>query len=204
MSESLADEHRLIDSRHRPTFDAVLALVRARDDAWAVPPEGGAFLHALALARSARNAVELGTSYGYSTLWIAAALQQTGGRLTTFDREPRKAEAARDHLRQAGLSDRVDCRVGVIAEMLASIRGPIDFVFIDADKPASLGYLQQLRPHLADGAVVVTDNLIRPQHDWTEFLAAVRGDPGLFSMLVPVGNGMELTILRGSAARSGT
>lgn len=184
-----------MDERVRRTLDEVNALVRSRDDAWAVPPEGGAFLHSLALARSAQSAIELGTSYGYSTLWIAAALRRTGGRLITIDREPRKADLTRDHLRSAGLDDRVECRTGLIAEQIDGLAGPFDFVFIDADKPASADYLRRLRRKLSTGAVIVTDNLTQPKHDWAEFHAMIEADAGLFSLLVPVGNGMELTVV---------
>lgn len=184
----------MLESQVQRTLESVAAFINTRDDAWALPSEAGAFLHALILTRGATRGLELGTSYGYSGVWLGAGLRRNRGTLITIDREARKTEIAGKHFRDAGLAETIEARVGVISEVLEQLQGPFDFVLIDADKPASLGYLKQIRPKLAPRAAVVTDNILHPPHDWTEFLAYVRSDPGFYSTLVKVGNGMEVTV----------
>lgn len=186
-----------LDEPVRTALAEVAAFNHSHDDALAIPEEAGAFMHALILSSGATRGLELGTSYGYSGLWIASALRRNGGRLVTIERESRKSEIAGRHFERAGLSQCIDRRIGVIADVLGTMNGPFDFVFVDADKEASLDYVRRLRPKLAPRAVIVTDNILHPPHfNWPEYLAALRNDPGLFSTLVPVGNGMELTIVR--------
>ncbi|MCK6482648.1 MAG: class I SAM-dependent methyltransferase [Phycisphaerae bacterium] len=186
-----------LDEPVRTALAEVAAFNRSRDDALAIPEEAGAFMHALILASGATRGLELGTSYGYSGLWIASALHRNGGRLVTIERESRKSEIAGRHFERAGLSECIDRRIGAIADALSGLSGPFDFVFVDADKEASLDYVRRFRPKLAARAVIVTDNILHPPHfNWPEYLAVLRNDANLFSTLVPVGNGMELTIVR--------
>src|SRR4051812_6737259 len=172
---------RTIESRALGVLDEVGSFVRSRDDAWALPEEAGAFLHALILTKRVTRALELGTSYGYSGLWIGAALRCNGGKLITIDREGRKTQAARENFLRAGLADTIDARTGIISDVLDTLTGPFDFVLIDADKPASLGYFKQLRSKLAPRATVITDNILYPPHEWGDFLKYTREDPRLYS-----------------------
>lgn len=172
-------------------------------DANAVPREAGAFMHALILATGAKRAVEIGTSYGYSGLWIASALAENGGRLITIDREQRKTESAQTAFESAGLLDRVELRTGSAADVLVIIDGPIDFVLNDADKENCKRYVELMVDKLADRAIVLTDNTLTHSEQLAGFLAWIRGRPDFCSAHVPVGNGMELSVrLRAKAARS--
>lgn len=95
-------------------------------DAYAVPREAGAFMHALVLATGAKRAVEIGTSYGYSGLWIASALRENGGRLITIDHDPRKTDSARATFESAELDSYIELRTGSALEILRNIDDPID------------------------------------------------------------------------------
>ena len=98
-----------MDDRVIETLERLEAFMATVDDAYALPPEAGRFLHAMVLARAPKQVVEIGTSYGYSGVWIASAFPP-GGRLITIDCDPRKHEHARTHFESAGLLDRVDFR----------------------------------------------------------------------------------------------
>ena len=163
-------------------------------DANAVPREAGAFMHALVLATEAKRAVEIGTSYGYSGLWIASALAENGGRLITIDHNPRKSEAACRAFESAGLSEYVELQTGSAVDVLEGLKGPIDFVLNDADKDHCTRYVDLLAEKLSDRAMVLTDNTLTHSEQLTGFLTWIRGRSDFFSAHVPVGNGMELSV----------
>jgi len=163
-------------------------------DAYAVPREAGAFMHALVLATGAKRAVEIGTSYGYSGLWIGSALAENGGRLITIDHDPRKSEAARRAFESVGLSEYVELQTGSAAEVLEGLNGPIDFMLNDADKENCTRYVELLAGKLNDRAVVLTDNTLTHPEQLADYLAWIRRHSDFCSAHVPVGNGMEMSI----------
>lgn len=185
----------MLNDRVRKTISDLEDFMAGRDDALAVPRDAGEFLYALALSKPAANAVEIGTSYGYSGLWIAAALAQTGGRLTTIDQSERKTQAARANFEAAGLLGCVELRTELAINALQAIEGPVDFVLNDADKENALAYIQALTPRLADRAVILTDNTrthaaqLAPTLDW------LAKQSHFFTIdLLGVGNGMALSV----------
>ena len=164
------------------------------DDALAIPREAGQFVHALVLATGATRAVEIGTSYGYSGLWIASALAEVGGSLITIDHDPRKSAAARENFIEAGLAAGIDVRTGSAGDVLPSIDGPIDFVLNDADKENCLRYVELLADRLSGRAVVLTDNITTHAAELATFLADMRRRDDFHTVSVPIGNGMELSV----------
>lgn len=166
-------------------------------DAYPVPRDAGAFMHALILATGAKRAVEIGTSYGYSGLWIASALARNGGRLITIDRDPAKTESARATFESAELASHIVLRTGRALEVLQTVEGPIDFVLNDADKENCVKYVELLTVKLSPRAVVLTDNTLTHPEQLAGFLAWIRGRPDFCSAHVPIGNGMELSIKLG-------
>ncbi len=121
--------------------------------------EGGRLLRLLAESMEAKNVVEIGTSTGVSSLWIALALSTTGGHLTTFEIDARRAAQARAHFDEAGVASLVTLVEGDAHKKLNVVKGPIDLVFIDADKPGYPDYLARLLPLLRPGGVIVADNI---------------------------------------------
>src|SRR5262245_5658922 len=127
----------------------------------AVSAAQGKFLHLLAAIQGARRILEIGTLGGYSSIWLARALPD-GGRLVTLEFNPRHAEVARSNIEAAGLSDRVDVRVGRALDLLPSLAGePFDLIFIDADKPSTTEYFQWALKLSRPGTVIVVDNVVR-------------------------------------------
>jgi predicted O-methyltransferase YrrM len=129
----------------------------------AVTPPQGKLLHLLARACGARRILEIGTLGAYSTIWLARALRP-GGRLITLEIDLHHAEVARRNLARAGLSDRVEVRVGRASDLLDAMQGfvePFDFVFIDADKASSDVYFKAVLGLSHPGTVIIVDNVVR-------------------------------------------
>ncbi|MBM7461342.1 O-methyltransferase [Rhodococcus coprophilus] len=125
-----------------------------------VAPVQGKFLHLLARIRGARRVLEIGTLGGYSTIWLARAVGESG-HVTTLEYEPRHAEVARGNLDRAGVGDRVDIRVGAALDTLPELEGPFDLVFIDADKENNSNYVREALRLSRPGTVIVVDNVVR-------------------------------------------
>lgn len=129
-----------------------------------VSPSQGKLLHLLASAIGARTILEFGTLGAYSTIWLARALP-AGGRLITFEADPRYAEVARQNVDRAGLGEIVDLRVGpaldLLPELDAEDAGPFDLTFIDADKEHTPDYFAWALDRSRPGALIVADNVVR-------------------------------------------
>ena len=158
---------RVDDYATQALLKADPALDRAREaiekaglPAISVSPLQGAFLHVFARATKPLAILEIGTLGGYSTIWLARALEP-GGRLVTLEYERKHADVARKNIDRAGVGDRVDIKVGKAIDALPSLTGPFDFVFIDADKPATTEYFDWAVKLARTGAVIVVDNVVR-------------------------------------------
>lgn len=164
-----------------------------------VGEEVARFLHSLVIARKARYIVELGTSYGYSTLFLADAARVTGGKLFTLELAAEKQDYARAQLEKAGLAQHVEWLQGDALDLLAGLEGPIDFVLLDLWKELYVPCLDLFFPKLAKGAVIAADNMLFPEMVRPEaatYRAAVGTKPGLQSALLPIGQGIELSCYR--------
>jgi len=148
-----------------PVLDAATAANRAAKlPAIDVAPNQGRFLELLVALSGARKILEIGTLGGYSTICMARALPP-GGRLITLESLPEHAEVARSNIQRAGLSDRVEIRVGAALESLPRIEmedlRPFDFIFIDADKPNNPAYLDWSVKLSRPGTLIIVDNVVR-------------------------------------------
>lgn len=160
----------------------------------AVGPDTGRFLNTLARSLEAPTILELGTSFGYSGIWLAEAARATGGRLITMEFHAYKSAHAREMAEQAGLADHVDFRVGDAVAMIADLPGKVDFVFVDLWKDLYVPCLDAFYPRLKPGAVIVADNMIIPGGpDVRHYGREVRRKPGISSVLLPIGTGLEVS-----------
>lgn len=166
-----------------------------------VEPDSARLLHFLIRTTGARTALEIGTSNGFSTVWIAAALAGTDGFLTSVEILPERSEAAGENLTEAGLRDRVELLVEDASATLA--RGPEDhwdFVFLDAERDAYTAYWPELRRTLRPGGVLAVDNVLSHAAQVREFVALVEGDPDMTTVTVPTGAGVLLVLKDGRPA----
>lgn len=155
-----------------------------------VPPADGRMLRLLAEALNAQHVVEVGTSTGYSALWMSLALQNTGGRLATFELDADRAAQARKHFQQAGVSGIVTLIEGDAHKTIASVKGPVDMVFLDADKEGYVRYLEHLLPLLRPGGIIAAHNTSMIP----EYLDVVTRNPDLETVFYMEGSGMSLTV----------
>jgi len=146
---------------HDDVLDSALARCRAAHlPPISVTPMMGKFLQILALSIGATRILEIGTLGGYSTIWLARALPSKGS-IVTLEVDPVHARVARENISHAGLTDRVDLRVGDAVVTLPTLEGPFDMAFIDADKPSNPIYLRHAERLVRSGGLVVVDNVIR-------------------------------------------
>ncbi len=191
----IAREHKLAETLLPDEF-------RLRRDEFLLPvgPQTAQLLDILIRAQKPRLLVEVGTSYGYSTVWLADAARAVGGTLHTLELAQHKSDHARANIARAGLSDHVVFHVGDAREALAALAGPIDFVLLDLWKDLYIPCFDLMRPKLSDGAFVVADNMLEPiqaRRDADAYRAHVRAQPGVSSVLLPVGSGIEITRIGG-------
>ncbi len=149
-----------------------------------VPREDGRMLRLLAESIHAQKVIEIGTSNGYSGLWFSLALAKTGGHLTTFDMDPGRSALARANFQKAGVEKMITMVFGDAHEtLLKNVEGPVDLVFIDADKPGYLDYLKKMLPLVRPGGLILSHNMASPRPD-PEFVKAITTDPTLETVFV--------------------
>ena len=160
----------------------------------AVGPDTGRLINILARSLKAPTILELGTSYGYSGIWLAEAARATGGRLITMELQDYKSNRAHEMASQAGLADHVDFKVGDAVQMISELPAGIDFVLVDLWKDLYVPCLKAFYLMLNPGAIIVADNMPRPAHEEVkQYAKAVRALPGMTSVLLPVGSGIEIS-----------
>lgn len=149
----------------------------------------------LIVARNAKVIVELGSSYGYSTLYLAEAARRTGGRLYSYEIHPDKQRHARERIEAAELGAHVQWRLGDAVKLLADQPGPIEFVLLDLWKELYIPCLDVFHPKLAPNGLIVADNMLLPEHIRPQaeaYRAAVRAKPEMEAVLLPIGQGIDL------------
>jgi predicted O-methyltransferase YrrM len=190
-------------ARHERELAAARELPRGafgtRRDDFLLPvgADVGAFLHALVIGRGARTVLELGTSYGYSTLFLADAARECGARVVSIDVDAAKQAYAGQMLERAGLRGHVEFRCGDAVEQLAGNRGPWDVVLLDVWKDAYVACFEAFYPALAEEGIIVSDNMIYPEaaRDAVRaYRAVVNAKADLQTALLPLGSGIELTV----------
>jgi predicted O-methyltransferase YrrM len=162
----------------------------------ALEPIKAEFCYLQCRALSAMRVVEVGTSFGVSTLYLAAAVRANGGgTVIGTEHEPAKAAAARAHFAEAGLSDLIDLREGDLRETLKVIEGPVDFVLMDIWTEMVRPALELVAPHLRPGAVVVCDNTAWYRENYRGFFDFV-ADPAnrLATLTLPFEGGLEFCV----------
>jgi predicted O-methyltransferase YrrM len=153
-------------------------------------------LNLIATDAGAKTILEIGTSYGYSTIWLAEAARETNGRVITLELRQEKSDYARQQVARAGLAKYVDFRVGDARATLAALDERIDFVLLDLWKDLYIPCFDLVFPKLNTGAIVVADNMLMPPSSRPHaeaYRQHVRARGGVDTVLLPVGQGIEIT-----------
>jgi predicted O-methyltransferase YrrM len=158
-------------------------------------PDTAALLAVLVRSARARRILEIGTSNGYSTLWLADAAQATGGHVETLDIDPRRSEQASENLARAGLDAVATCRTASAAQALTEYPdGAWDLIFLDAERGEYPGYWPNVRRALAPGGALAVDNAISHAAELTALNRLLEEDPRLTTVLVPIGDGLIVSV----------
>ncbi len=164
-----------------------------RDKLVALEPEKARFCYMLCRAIDARNIVEAGTSFGVSTLYLAAALRDNGGgKVIATEYEPAKADIARANFVEAGLSQYIELREGDLREMLKTINAPIDFMLMDIWTPLARPAIALVAPHLRKGAIVIADNTDTYRQAYADYFAFLAAS-GFSTLTLPFDGGLEMS-----------
>jgi len=159
-----------------------------------VAPTTGRFLFSLVAPQTDCEVLEIGGSRGYSTLWLAAGVRHLGGRVLSLEHDPRKAEAWRASIEEAGLSEWAELLEGDAFELLPQIEDVFDVVFIDAEKDDYERLFVLARGLVEPGGLFVADNVLSHADPLAQYSAARQADPDLLSVTVPLDRGLELSV----------
>jgi predicted O-methyltransferase YrrM len=155
-------------------------------------PETAQFLHILISSSRRRRILEIGTSNGYSTIWLAWAASLAGGQLTSIDRDADKQAQADANLHRMGLREVVDLKCGDATEIVAGLSGPFDCVFFDADRYSAPAQLSLLMPKLAPDVLLLADNVLSHPTEIAAYLRVLETLPQFDRVIVPLGKGLSV------------
>lgn len=144
-----------------------------------VPAIDGRVLYDIIKEHGYKRGLEIGTSNGYSALWLGLAFKETGGKLITIEIEPQRAREARDNFKHAGLDGVIESRVNDALKEIPNLEGEFDFVFIDAWKPDYKRYLELVLPKLKPGGVITAHNVTSQGGSMRGFLEEINTNPHL-------------------------
>ena len=181
-----------------PDVTRLLQQIKTADtEQLAVSEEDGRFLRVMVAATGAKHVLEIGGAYGYSAIWMGLGLRETGGRLTSIEFDPARANLAAANIRTAGLSDIVTVVAGDAFAEVPKLSGTFDLVFVDAWKRDYKRFLDLLLPRLTPRGLFLAHNVVNKQDEMRDFLAAIRNDSRLLTTIVaPSGEGISLSYKR--------
>jgi len=181
-------------------FEDLLRELEATADAyWNISRDNARFLCLLLKSIGARRVLEVGTSNGYSTLWFARALEESGeggGEVIAIEHDPGRAALASENYRRAGLEGRIRLLVGDARALIDQQSGPFDFVFLDAEKSEYADYLRAVLPLVRPGGLIVGDDTISLRAEMAEYVDLAFSSPDLESVDVPIDDGIILSYRR--------
>jgi predicted O-methyltransferase YrrM len=158
-------------------------------------PATAQLLAVLVRAAGARRILEVGTSNGYSTLWLSDAASITGGHVESLDIDPRRSDQACDNIARAGLDGLASCRTVSAAQALTEYPDDAwDLIFLDAERPEYVGYWPNVRRTLAAGGTLAIDNAISHAAELSDVNRLLADDPRLTTVLVPIGDGLLVSV----------
>lgn len=163
----------------------------------AIGPQTGQLLNIMIRSLRNPNILEIGTSFGYSTLWLADGARAAGGKVTTLEYHDYKSQYAQEMAVKAGLAAYVDYQVTDALDFLEKTDDKFDFVFLDLWKDLYTSCLDLFYPKLNDSAIIVADNMIKPGgEEIARYSAALKQKADLTSLLLPVGTGIEVSVYK--------
>ncbi len=167
---------------------------RTHEGYYNIPPATGQFLNILARISKAKRLLEVGTSNGYSTIWLGEAVKHNKGKITTIEISGHKVRMASENFKRAKLGKIIRIVHGDALKEIPKLKGEFDFLFLDAIKEDYIDYFKLAYPKLTKNAVIAADNAIMFEKYMKDYLGYVRNHKNLVSILVPIGSGEELSL----------
>jgi caffeoyl-CoA O-methyltransferase len=171
------------DPQLKARRDVLLAEMEANPGI-SVPRVDGEFLNMLVYLTNAQQVLEVGTFRGYSGIWMSTALEQTGGKLTTIDIDPEKVRESKANFQKAALTDRITSLEGDAHQVITTVSGPLDLIFLDAEKGGEMDYFEKLFPKLRPGGIMALHNAISHKEAMKPYLQMVKQHPQLVSVVL--------------------
>ena len=167
-------------------------LEKTQKEFWNIPRKTGILINTFIKMMNVKSALEIGTSNGYSGIWLAKALKQTGGKLTTIEYYEKRQSVAIENFKKCGVNDFVRPIQGSACEVIESFSPDekFDFVFIDANKREYVKYFELIKPHLTEKALIVADNITSHAEKVQTFIDAVDADDDFQYEIVEVPGGI--------------
>ena len=178
----------------KTTQDILTDLEQTQREFWNVARVSAEFMYILIKEEKIQNAIEIGTSNGYSGIWLGKALQETGGHLTTIEYWEKRLSIARENFKKCGLENVITPRQGDACEILNSLPEDtkIDFAFIDANKREYIKYFEILDPHLRVGGYIACDNVLSHKEKCQPFIDAINANPNYENVVLALPAGLSL------------
>jgi predicted O-methyltransferase YrrM len=178
-----------------PALARILEEIRDKDTGQlAVSKEDGRFLRLMVASSRAKRVLEIGGASGYSGIWIALGLRETGGRLVTIEYDPNRARALAANIARAGFSDIVQVVAGDAFKEIPKLPGTFDFVFLDAWKKDYKRFFELVYPRLDPGGLFLAHNVVNKRNEMGDYLDTIEQQPGLVSAIVsPSGEGISIS-----------
>lgn len=162
-----------------------------------IEPESALFLAMQIRVQQSKKILEIGTSTGYSTLWLANAAQETQGQITTLEIEPDRTAQAQQYAQELGLDHVIDFRIGDAQAFLNNNLNHYDFILLDAERDAYVDYWNNLQHMIAPkSGILIVDNVISHAAEVQEFIALVQSDARFITTTLSVGAGLFLVCCR--------
>lgn len=170
------------------------SLEKTQGDFWNISRSSANFMNMLIKIAGVKNAVEVGTSNGYSGIWIAKALKETGGHLTTIEYWEKRIVLAQENFKKCEVDDVITIKQGsacdVLAELKDEVGGEFDFAFIDANKTEYIKYFELIDPKLKAGGIILADNITSHPEKTADFVEAVMSNPNYQAEVLDLPAGM--------------
>ena len=184
----------MIDQFDIATQETLLELEKTQKQFWNISRVTGEFLNLLIRTAKATNVLEVGTSNGYSGIWIAKALKETGGKLTTIEFYEKRIKPARENFEKCGVLDIITTLEGSAIKILEYMPEDekFDFVFIDANKSETLKYFELIHPHLVRGGFLAVDNVLSHEQKVKPFIDEISRHPDYENVVLTLPAGLSL------------
>ena len=184
----------MLENFDKKTQEVLLDLEKTQKEFWNISRTTAEFLYNLVVDSKSKNVLEIGTSNGYSGIWLGKALKKNGGHLTTIEFYDKRLDIAKENFRICGVSDVIDPRQGDAIKILEYLPQEYrtDFVFIDACKKQYIDFFRLIAPHLNVGGLIACDNVISHAQKVKPFLDSINANPDYENVVLPLPAGLSL------------